>query len=115
MRACVGNRDACSSGVCVWGGGTALNACLRTLTAPLPPTSLSPSCPPPCRESWRRAHVWGLVERLGAGLNVPALSPIVPLVIGGEGPALELSAQLLRAGMHVPAIRPPTVPAGTCR
>ncbi|KAG2427191.1 hypothetical protein HXX76_010910 [Chlamydomonas incerta] len=81
------------------------------------------------REPWRRRHVWSLVRRLGAGLGVPALSPVVPLVVGGEGPTLELSAALLRGGMggggggggapythmHVPAIRPPTVPAGTCR
>ncbi|PNH08471.1 putative 8-amino-7-oxononanoate synthase [Tetrabaena socialis] len=67
------------------------------------------------RESWRRAHVWSLVERLGAGLGVPALSPIVPLVVGGEAAALGLSSRLLAAGLHVPAIRPPTVPSGTCR
>ncbi|GLC45878.1 hypothetical protein PLESTM_001796000 [Pleodorina starrii] len=67
------------------------------------------------RESWRRAHVWSLVRRLGEGLGVPALSPVVPLVVGPEGPTLDLSSRLLRAGLHVPAIRPPTVPAGTCR
>ncbi|GLI60844.1 hypothetical protein VaNZ11_003055 [Volvox africanus] len=67
------------------------------------------------RESWRRTHVWSLVHRLGTGLGVPALSPVVPLVVGPEGPTLELSSRLLREGLHVPAIRPPTVPPGTCR
>ncbi|KAG2483953.1 hypothetical protein HYH03_017199 [Edaphochlamys debaryana] len=67
------------------------------------------------REPWRRRHVWSLVERLGRGLGVPALSPVVPLVLGPEGPTLELAARLLRAGLHVPPIRPPTVPQGTCR
>ncbi|EFJ39865.1 hypothetical protein VOLCADRAFT_78219 [Volvox carteri f. nagariensis] len=68
------------------------------------------------RESWRRTHVWSLVRRLGSGLGVPALSPVVPLVVGPEGPTLELSSMLLQEGlMHVPAIRPPTVPPGTCR
>lgn len=68
------------------------------------------------REPWRRAHVWALARRLGARLGVPALSPVVPLVVGGEKEAVELSARLLqRHGIHCPAIRPPTVPAGTCR
>lgn len=67
------------------------------------------------RETWRRAHVWQLVKRLGDGLGVPALSPVVPLVVGPEGPTLQLSSRLLAEGMHVPAIRPPTVPPGTCR
>ncbi|GIL65081.1 hypothetical protein Vafri_18853 [Volvox africanus] len=67
------------------------------------------------RESWRRTHVWSLVRRLGSGLGIPALSPVVPLVVGPEGPTLELSSRLLGEGLHVPAIRPPTVPPGTCR
>jgi hypothetical protein len=37
-----------------------------------------------CRESWRRTHVWNLVSHLGRSLNVPALSPVVPLVVGDE-------------------------------
>lgn len=67
------------------------------------------------REWWRRHHLWSLVTRLGEGLGVPALSPVVPLVVGPEAATLQLSNTLLRAGLHVPAIRPPTVPAGTCR
>lgn len=67
------------------------------------------------RESWRRAHLWNLVDRLGVLLGVPALSPVVPLVLGGEREVLEASARLLEGGRHVPAIRPPTVPEGTCR
>ncbi|GAX79251.1 hypothetical protein CEUSTIGMA_g6691.t1 [Chlamydomonas eustigma] len=67
------------------------------------------------RESWRRAHVWNLVDRLGSLLGVPALSPVVPIVLGGEEAVLEASGKLLANGFHVPAIRPPTVPAGTCR
>jgi 8-amino-7-oxononanoate synthase len=39
----------------------------------------------------------------------------VSVHVGGESEALAASAALLRDGFHVPAIRPPTVPAGTCR
>jgi 8-amino-7-oxononanoate synthase len=67
------------------------------------------------REGWRRRHLEQLVARLGGALGVPAHSPVVPLVVGSEEAALALSSRLLQLGFHVPAIRPPTVPAGTCR
>ena len=54
-----------------------------------------------------RAHV----DRLRPGHP----SPIVPFVCGDEQRALEAAAALLDDGMLVPAIRPPTVPAGTSR
>jgi 8-amino-7-oxononanoate synthase len=42
-------------------------------------------------------------------------SPIIPVVLGSEQAALNASASLLRDGLWVPAIRPPTVPVGTSR
>jgi 8-amino-7-oxononanoate synthase len=42
-------------------------------------------------------------------------SPIVPVVCGEESRALDAAAALLEVGILVPAIRPPTVPAGTSR
>lgn len=42
-------------------------------------------------------------------------SPIVPVVLGDERSALRAAARLLRKGLLVPAIRPPTVAVGTSR
>lgn len=42
-------------------------------------------------------------------------SPIVPVILGSERAAIDASATLLERGLWVPAIRPPTVPAGTSR
>ncbi|MGD0809429.1 MAG: 8-amino-7-oxononanoate synthase [Acidimicrobiales bacterium] len=49
------------------------------------------------------------------GVSGPPLSPIVPIVVGGEREALAASAALLAEGLFVPAIRPPTVPPGSSR
>ncbi len=49
-------------------------------------------------------------------LDVPqGDSPIVPVIVGSETRALQLSQRLWEQGIYVPAIRPPTVPDGTCR
>jgi 8-amino-7-oxononanoate synthase len=58
------------------------------------------------------AHVARVSASLG---HVAHPSPIVPIVIGEEEPAVAASAALLAEGLWVPAIRPPTVPAGTSR
>jgi len=41
--------------------------------------------------------------------------PIVPVLIGSPGQALELQGRLLERGIFVPAIRPPTVAPGSSR
>jgi 8-amino-7-oxononanoate synthase len=58
-----------------------------------------------------------LVEKMSeAGLAPPAHpSPIIPVILGPEQAAMEASSRLLARGLWVPAIRPPTVPAGTSR
>ncbi len=56
-----------------------------------------------------RSRLWANVKALGAE------APIHPVILGPEAAALEASAALLEAGFHVPAIRPPTVPAGSAR
>lgn len=53
----------------------------------------------------------GYVERVRPGHP----SPIVPVILGEEQAALDASAALADRGFVVPAIRPPTVAAGTSR
>jgi 8-amino-7-oxononanoate synthase len=63
-----------------------------------------------CAEPVRKARLFT------AALNLPAAeSPIVPLIIGEAGAALEASRILLDQGFLAVPIRPPTVPAGTAR
>jgi len=63
-----------------------------------------------CGEPVRKARIFT------AALNLPAAeSPIVPLIIGEAGAALEASRILLEQGFLAVPIRPPTVPEGTAR
>jgi 8-amino-7-oxononanoate synthase len=64
-----------------------------------------------------RRRLSALIDRVAeAGLAPPGHpSPIIPVVLGSEQAALGASAALLHDGLWVPAIRPPTVPAGTSR
>ncbi len=72
-------------------------------------------------ESWRRERVLAHATRFrdaatGLGLALlPSMTPIQPVLIGSEVAALAASAALLDRGLWVPAIRPPTVPAGSSR
>lgn len=50
-----------------------------------------------------------------AGLVTGGESQIVPLVVGEDRPALETAEKFQKNGFLVFAIRPPTVPQGTCR
>lgn len=62
-----------------------------------------------------RAALWANVRLFAALTGLVAHSPIIPIVVGDEAAALELSAKLLADGFYVPAIRPPTVPRGSSR
>jgi 8-amino-7-oxononanoate synthase len=72
-------------------------------------------------EKWRRDKLKKLADRfrLGAGqlgLQLMAsASPIQPIIIGDSQRAIDISNALLKAGMLVSAIRPPTVPQGSAR
>ncbi len=66
----------------------------------------------------RSAEGEALVERLRAHVELirPGHpSPIVPIVVGEEDRAVEVSRKLEEMGYLVPAIRPPSVPPGTSR
>ncbi|MCY4424674.1 MAG: aminotransferase class I/II-fold pyridoxal phosphate-dependent enzyme [Acidimicrobiaceae bacterium] len=58
-----------------------------------------------------RARLRANIDRLRPGHP----SPIIPIIVGHEDHALAASEALARQGILVPAIRPPTVPAGTSR
>jgi 8-amino-7-oxononanoate synthase len=63
-------------------------------------------------------HVAQLREGLAdlkLGTLMASDTPIQPLVIGTNEAAVKLSQALLERGLLVPAIRTPTVPAGTAR
>lgn len=65
-----------------------------------------------------RARPGALGARLRAGLpgrTGPSSTHIVPVLTGTAASALALQAGLAARGWHARAIRPPTVPAGTCR
>ena len=72
-------------------------------------------------EEWRRERVLGHVQRFrhGAqriGLNLMAsATPIQPVMLGDTALANRWNEALLREGILVGAIRPPTVPEGTAR
>jgi 8-amino-7-oxononanoate synthase len=67
------------------------------------------------RDASLRARMWERAAELGLALGRSLETPIAPVPIGGEGRALAASRALLERGIHVTAIRPPTVPAGGSR
>ncbi len=73
------------------------------------------------QESWRREQLQILAARLRSGLAglpwnlLPSQTAIQPLIIGENAAALNVMAKLQEMSIWAPAIRPPTVPAGTAR
>lgn len=74
----------------------------------------------------RRAHLRKLLAQWQAGVQtllekcpnwslLASYTAIQPLIVGENQTALRVSAALEQQGFWVPAIRPPTVPAGTAR
>ena len=72
------------------------------------------------REGDRRERLWDVVERLrdgldGMGYRVLGETQILPVIVGDRADAVALGEALAERGVVAPAIRPPTVPAGTSR
>jgi 8-amino-7-oxononanoate synthase len=69
----------------------------------------------------RRAHLATLIAAFRAGAQAlpwtlpVSQTPIQPLVVGDSASAMRIGEALAARGILVPAIRPPTVPAGTAR
>lgn len=72
-------------------------------------------------ESWRREKLQSLIKhfkQMAQHLDLPLLpsdTPIQPILIKNNEQTMALSTYLLQNGFLVNAIRPPTVPANTCR
>ncbi len=101
------------------------NRCRSFLYTTAPPPALAAAATAALaiidREPERRAALWRhrnrcveTLEKLGYDL-MGSESPIVPIRIGDPAKALAVADLLLARGCFVPAIRPPTVPAGTDR
>lgn len=72
-------------------------------------------------EQWRRERLQQLIGRFRAGARELGLdlleshTPVQAVILGSAARAVQGSAILDRLGLHVPAIRPPTVPEQTAR
>lgn len=69
----------------------------------------------------RRQHLSDLSERLREQMSgfpwklLPSFTAIQPIIVGANDAVLRASDELLKRGIWVPAIRPPTVPQGQAR
>jgi len=73
------------------------------------------------QEPERLQHLHQLIQHLQQQLRLqhwqlmPSSTAIQPLIVGDDQLAVALSQGLAQQGFYVPAIRPPTVPAGSAR
>ena len=69
----------------------------------------------------RRVHLQAMIRQFKRKLTfqnwqrIESDTPVQPVIIGRNDDAMDVVAALYAQGMWVPAIRPPTVPAGTAR
>ena len=71
---------------------------------------------PSRREKLKRnaEYLRSKLNQLGINTGL-SRSHIIPVIIGGEKDTLTVAGKLYEMGFFIPAIRPPTVPAGTAR
>jgi 8-amino-7-oxononanoate synthase len=93
-----------------------------TATPPLQAAALLESLKQIAAGGMRRERLGQHMAALREGLGslprwqlMPSVTPIQPLVIGGNAEAVAVSDALLEQGLLVPAIRTPTVPKGSAR
>ncbi|OIQ84325.1 8-amino-7-oxononanoate synthase [mine drainage metagenome] len=94
-----------------------------TAAPPLVVETVRAALPLIAADDWRRERLRELIGRWRAGAGelptgwrlADSDTPIQPLLIGDNAAALRAMAALWEQGLWVPAIRPPTVPAGTAR
>ena len=116
-------------GAFVAGSDTLIETLLQTARTYIYTTALPPAVAEATRESlrivksedWRREHLRELIAKFRAGVTemglelMPSDTAIQPIVLGSAEAALAATSRLREQGILVPAIRPPTVPAGTAR
>ena len=104
--------------------GLVQNARTFVYTTALPPALAAATCVAidiARFDGWRREQLGRLIAHFGHGAAARGIAlygsptPIQPVLIGDSMAALAMSARLEDAGFFVPAIRPPTVPAGQAR
>jgi 8-amino-7-oxononanoate synthase len=84
-------------------------------TAPAPPVAAAALAALQLLQGTEGAGLLLRLRSLADRMRPSAPSPIFPVVLGREDAALAAAGALLERGLLVPAIRPPTVPAGTSR
>jgi len=100
---------------------TARSYVYTTAAPPLLAAALSAALRAIRADGFRRARLTALIAAFRAGAAdlpwtlLPSSTPIQPLIVGDVATALAVSDALLARDIFVPAIRPPTVPAGTAR
>jgi 8-amino-7-oxononanoate synthase len=71
---------------------------------------------PLIREDLISKSIFLRTELRDIGFDIPDnITPIIPVKIGDPSIAVDFSSQLLKNGIYIPAIRPPTVPNNTSR